>query len=485
MKKIFAISLIFALFIISFSYAEDIGLKDKLEMQLQSGSGFKEEMSISFGSDLDNLKQVYSADISKISKDKNNYIDIKDKENKYNFSVIEGSDGINLSFNGKNYILDNAEEYFAQNLFEHLNKNFSLPNSFKIIISSLFTKANIKADSSLAYKQQKDEALDTLNEGLKIFESDIELWLNSFAVKSSKIGDSDLVFEYELKPEDLKQELKILASKLIANKAFCNALSKFLTEEYTSVLLDFSNRDAIYYAIDNLALTQNIKLKRSFDSQSNPKELQLSLPLYDSLIGEYSFSYNINYSSDKNLEKITLTTSDSQSIIEYIKQSKDDNTIYKGSFIINSNNNNNYKNYAVDFELSKNQKIFVDENGKNNLENSFVLQLNDKSEQDNKNFQNIDNMIFSINTSYLSGVAKNTSTHRKIDISYHNKTKNEAVKINLTGKSTAPWQQEDKELESINLVDMLDKLSRESLIASFSDYVKQEQLSKLLNEILY
>lgn len=471
-----------------FSLGESVSLPEKLQLQIDAGSGFRGAYSIS-------LSNIDDASAPKLLEGEVSYIKAGDER----YTITDGETTfMEISVKDNKYLVKMGDEYYvinslafrmAKEVKNKLLPYLNIPSTLDLFSAVLSTKPQISESTPMLEKQKLDQINNTLQNALTKYSTDIDLWLEAHLSASDKQkledGTEVLGMEYVVPVEDIKEMIKTLIFDIRQDDELINAMAQYLPVEYRNMLLVFNQTEYVAAVIDHLPLSGNVSLGKTFTFKGEPVSTHLSLPIYDATTGNFTLDYvnTIDRISLQEVQAITLYNDQESVSIKYVAVEVDGVKNFKGE-INNISSEGDVKNNSILFDVNVEVKDFVDEVGKNNLHYLFSGEIknNDEflktlSDSEKANYANTDNYTFEYNTIYSSGVAKNTSTKLQKFLDIKNKSKNIWFNFNLDAKTTTFWELENLSADNVSNFDLSDKADWDSLLKK-----SLEILNNLINQ---
>lgn len=473
MKKTLAIALILTM-ILGIASASPAELPEKIQMQMESGSGFKGEYTLNISKD--NNQYSTSGNIECLSSQDNTIMQILDKSNN-SYIFVKNKNHNEISIGDTYYSLKNFDKFINTSITRFASKILYMPSTFGMILDILNYKHDYNLDTALLEKKQRDEAKIALAEGFERLKPKIDIWLEKYmnkdmnSIKLDKV--SSLSLEYTVPYDAFKDLLKSLVRELKHDTFLLEALKQSMPHQYTSTFLELSDINYIDFAIDNISIDENILLGKTFTTKGELVASYISLPLVDKDLGKYRVKYNEDNSNSKALKSIEITSEYSTINIDYTKKSDKDTNNYKGTFNC-TNSDTGHKGLSINFDINTINKAYVDNNGKNHMDTTITMSIS----QGEKSEENIDSYKITYDKKLSSNVPKSSSTKIVEKLYIENSSKKESIDFCLDAKTTAPFKLSQK--PSNNLV-VLDLISQNDAI-NMLNTVKSE-LSKFIKDI--
>lgn len=449
MKRIISL-LLCCCFLFGLANAETT-LPDKMNMQLQSGSGLKGNFSVQFGKE--NTKGSFEA----IQNNGIQHFVVKDEAGNIQFAGCQNNGEFILQLAGEHMQVVNLQKRKSLILLGIVKEYLDIPATLETILQVLSFDFQYQMDTPMLAQQRRDEVQAILREAMQKYSADIDLWLQNYLFSKEDTKDANgkkiLGLEYDVPVEDVKDFLKTLVADVAQNQFLVEALTESMPEEYAQLLLHFKDERFINLAIDAFPLQGNIRMGRSFSSNGTAISTYISLPMLDAKTGAFLFEYKVEHNEDslEEYQNIIVSTQNGKLDLRFNAVDTGISKDYEGTVLLNAEKHN----YAFTFTLSHAGETFSDAENKRHLHNSVTVRLqnDDAFLKSNTGYESIDNMEFVFSQKYQSGVAKNTSTKLEGEFTYKNTTNQENLILQYDVKTTAPWEVENTEFENILLID--------------------------------
>lgn len=468
MKKILALLMSLILFL-GAAIADSISLPEKIQMQVESGSGFKGKYSIAVSKD--GKDNTIEGELRYLSAGDNSITELMNSDGKaYYFVNKKNEQGLYIA--DTVYSFTNFEDYKNSSLINIVSRYVNLPSTLSLIFSVANYSHDYNMETALLEKRMRDERNLILAESFERLKSKADLWLEKYMNTSSsklKVGSStELNMDYSVPYKDFKELLKTLVSDLKQDSFLTDALKQSMPNEYSALLLNLEDMEFIDFAIDSIDIDEDIKIGKSFSTKGGIKSSYLELPLVDKERGIYHIKYNQEQVDEGFIENILVTTQTGSLDISFTLSEKDDQKIYKGVFTSESNNDTQYS-VSYNFNLISSDKAYVDESGKDHLDTQYELSISNNKEKSYKEADSY-NIVYSRQLS--SGVAKNVSTKLNELYSIENLSKKEKISFSLDAKTSAPFEIKTPTAKNVVLVDFENKKDALSVLEAVKDEIK-------------
>ena len=141
---------------------------------------------------------------------------------------------------------------------------------------------------------------------LAVYETKLELWMNSFAKYSSGLEGTTpyTQIDFDIPAASVKQELKALLQDLYNDAELLTQLREVVTAQEAAAYLQPSMRDTLFSMVDQMKMNGNVKIIRRYDMKGNSLLDEISLPFIDggtlrslyisAAPGEEGTQYNVN-----------------------------------------------------------------------------------------------------------------------------------------------------------------------------------------------
>ncbi len=476
MKKVLLFLLCLTVFLQPLiALGESVSLPEKLQLQIDAGSGFKGNYSIGLSKiDDTSAPKLLEGEISYIKTDEEHYT-LMDGENTFMEIAIK-DDKIHVNMGEDSFSISSLAFRLAEELKGKLLPYLNIPSTLDLFSAVLSTKPQISESTSMLEKQKLDQINSTLQNALTKYSTDIDLWLESHLSASEKQkledGTEILGMEYVVPVDDIKDMIKTLIFDIKQDDELINAMAQYLPLEYRNMLLVFNQTDYVSAVIDYLPIVGDVRLGKTFTFKGEPVSTHLSLPIYDATSGNFTLNYinTIDRISLQEVQEIKLFNDKESVSIKYVAVEVEGVKNFKGE-INNISSEGDVKNNAILFDVNAEIKDFVDELGKNNLHYIYSGEIKNNDEflktltdAEKASYYNIDSYNFEYSTIYSSGVAKNTSTKLQRLIDVKNNSKNIWFNFNLDAKTTTFWETESVNAENSNEYNLLNEADWDSLV---------------------
>lgn len=467
MKKIIA-TILCMVIITSIALAGSVSLPEKVQMQIDSGSGFKGNYKIVISRNGD--ENSSSGELRYLSDGNSLTLQLANEKGK-NYYYVKSNKNQDLYIDNNQYSLTGCDNYINESLVKLACKYMDLPSTMQMVFSVFNYKHNYNMETALMEKRMNDERNKILSDAFEKLKSRSDLWLEKYmnGDKSKiKIGsEAALSLNYSVPYDDFKKMLKSLALDIKQDAFLTDALKQSMPEEYSN-MLSLNDLDYIDFAIDSIKIDENIKLGKTFSTKGELKSSFIELPLVDKERGIYHFKYAQELTDKGNVENISISSDSNVIDISFTVSQEDEKEVYKG--VISTESKELPDNsVSYNFVFKKYEKDYVDETGKDHLDSFYELNL---SNNDEKGFKQADNYNIVYSKKLSSGVAKNVSTKVNKELSIENISKNEKLQFNLDAKTTAPFEIELPTANNMVIVDFNNKKDAISVIEAIKEEVK-------------
>ncbi len=180
-------------------------------------------------------------------------------------------------------IYKNEDHYYLRSSLL-MDSVLSLPFSGDLIssITSTMTQGNPSYLSFiLKLLFAGDDMFKSASSGIS---TQLRAWIESFTgepeVTSGQQG-TRMLFSYDIEPEELKKELKVLVNYVSHDAELVKMLNETMTEEQANLIMNTQWSWYIDQLIDSLPLSEGIRLSRLVSMQGEEIEASMYLPLAD------------------------------------------------------------------------------------------------------------------------------------------------------------------------------------------------------------
>ncbi len=457
MKKI--ISILLCILLLPAVQAMEVTLPQKMEVQLDSGSGFRADYSLYVGASDEEEKKLLSGEYTYINDGVTEEYALYDADGGLLIKSNQSLDGLFLYLNAEVlHIVDDGKR-INQQLLSVLSKYVHLPATLQTVFSVLGYRHEYQMETPLLAKERRDQVAALLESGLEQYKSDIDLWLQNYLTsKNNSVlndGSQALGMEFVVPLADVKSYLKNLIYTISQDAFLVEALQESMPYDLSSLLLFFSEQSFIDMAVDALPLAGDISLGRTFSLKGKPISTYVKLPFFDAKGGSFDFEYatDTDALTGKEVQKFQLRNEEFNLSIDFSAVSKGDATEYTGTLQIK--NQDAAQSHALEFTVNKKESVYVDSEGKNNQDFSLTADIhNDRAFlESNADYSAIDELKINFSQKFNSGVAKNTSTRVQTELSIANTDKKQSFELTVNGKTSAPWPVEKLLIDEVSLLD--------------------------------
>ncbi len=294
----------------------------------------------------------------------------------------------------------------------------------------------------------------TIDTAAQDYLTQIDFWLDGYRedVQTTTLDDGSSAMEisYRLPPAAMKAQLKQLILDLMNDEAFLGILTAMMPAEQAALYLDPDLQPYYFYAVDGLPLEDDLTVRRVLSLQGDTLELQIVMPLYDSVSGAATLSYSYAQSgADMPLDNtLSLQTIDSYLELNYRSQEVAGGTeAYHGTLLFTSTEADGTAKpaYWATFDLSSLSQTTKDLNGYETQYQTLKLFIEPAAIPDGEDASGY--AVFSktdltLDMKFASLVTKTSPTSADLSLTVSGDDMAQTVTLTLSGATTSQWTPE-------------------------------------------
>lgn len=313
--------------------AEDVGfvLSDKLVRQVDAGSGFSGTLVMSGPKDVDAWSLFGYSGTEKVSLDFRYITPFNGDTMQSRITLSKGDAQLMTAFvqqKAEKTILDTD---LLPGQLIGLDES-ALNMLLDIIVSDEGSSLRALMESVSGLTQDRDEEWQTaFDTALEPYLTKVDFWLQGFAKEPETIdGLQSIVFE--IPAPQVKAQMKQLVIDLLGDQALMTLLQEAMADDELSILLNPAFADFYTTAIDALPLSGSVVIERQFTAQGVLAKSSITLPMPEALYGGKSLTYTEAMIAGNSVQSFTLETV--KGTLSYSPNqvvSSGDTTTYSGS----------------------------------------------------------------------------------------------------------------------------------------------------------
>jgi hypothetical protein len=465
-------------------------LVNKMQKQLDAGSGLKGTVTVSGIAGLDGL----SLDAQYILQKVQSQLTLSLKNS--------GGELAKLSLYGQDGAL-------ALDAFLTSGKLYSIKDGWESLMNRILvgetggwqTSVNSALLSILSPENEKDAA--KLNEAAAPYLTKIDLWMQGFAEPSALEKDPNGVSfmkgVYHIPAAAFKAELKQLMVDLLADKTLLPLLWAKMTQEQANLYLNPALQSFYFTAVDALPLQGEITMLRRVTTTGQLLETSLSLPLNGTAGGMKQMSFTSKAVSEGDLLDCTFISEEGSLQFTALKpaSSQPDTFAYSGIIRYLPAQMPNWqvdattpqytgKALSVSYQAAYVTKLSTDADGKSvesyTLTVSLVPDWSHLTQEVTEEIKSLyvltDPVQLTGTVLFTSGQARNASTSLTAELHYVSGATD--WKINGLFKTTPPWNFNQVDM---NAAEKLESMSSEQLSVLLTEFLSKPGLLPLIINI--
>ncbi len=300
------------------TFVEDYSVSEKLWKQLTAGSGFKGTATMRISSE-DEIAEATSMMFESL------YVRADDDGEgaQYHASLTWGKESDETAHvfqikqaDGILYVQADAwgdTWYSFENAWSETSNLFAIPTWLYASLPTLMTGES----SDLRYQQLLEDFLVQIDFWLETYRQTAEM-------QKSDSGVANIVMNYVITKEEIKEELKRLISELLADSTTLALLQNFLTTEQATQFLNPHLESFYHEAIDSLPLTSDLTIERTVNISGETVGLNVSFPICDAQGNPIAIHYQGADVSGDLLQQINVETEETAMEMRYQTQTVDE-----------------------------------------------------------------------------------------------------------------------------------------------------------------
>ncbi len=474
----------------SFAAAES-ALLQKMQKQLNAGSGFKGTVSIT---GLESISDL-NADIRYV---------LQKAQSQLLIQLKSGQDELvntALYQQGEHVVLDAGLES---------GKLYGLPGGIESLFGHLMAGENggwpIPAYSAIAsiFKQEAETDTAKLSEAAAPYITKVDLWMQGFAdlplLEKDELGNSVMNVSYKIPAAAMKVQIKQMLVDLLADEELLPLLWSKMSQEQADLYLNPALKSFYFQAIDALPLSDSVTMKRCVSTAGEHIETTVTLPLAGLNGGLNSFVYTSKTVDGSDLAEITLESDDAEYYFSVQKgaATHEDTQVWQGRIgyqpakeadwqVESSDSKTTKKAMVASYIAEFTSQLTEDAEGK--LKELYALTLAltpDYASPDQVTTEGIraqylltEPASITASLSLLSGQARNAATYVDAQIQYAGGKDNWT--LDAQGKTAPPWSFEPVD---INASVDVSKMTDDQVNSAITEIVSQPGVVKLLLMLL-
>ena len=424
-------------------------LMQKMQKQLDAGSGLKGTVTVSGITGISNL----SLDVQYVLQKAQSQLmlSLKNGQEELIKAALyqqEGKAVLDAGLaSGKLYGFTGDWEAFA-GLLSGNGLQAEMP-SIHTLLAKLLMPSDGQSDTALS-----DAAAPYLTK--------VELWMQGFAgppvLEKDENGVSVMKVAYNIPTAALKAEIKQLLVDLLADKKLLPLLWEKMTPEQANLYLNPALQSFYFQAVDALALTGAVTMNRSVTTAGQHIETTISLPVANSEGGLKNVTYSVKAADGGDIADVRLDMQ--EGTLEFRVQAgagaEADTVAYQGLIRYLPNEVPNWqvdsavpkytgKAFSAAYKAAVTTKLTTDADGKSNELYALTVELQPdwsylvQAPTDETKAQYILTEPANITASvaFSSGQARNASTSVQAQLRFASGAVD--IKLDAQGKTTPPW----------------------------------------------
>lgn len=338
---------------------------------------------------------------------------------------------------------------------------------------------------------------DALAEALAPYTTKIDLWIEGYRQSAvlGKLEDGTTTMEvkYAITPAAIKAQLKQMVLDVLADATLLPKLQALLPEEQAQAFLQPLMQSYYFAAIDQLPLADELTISRTVSLKGDTLALHLHLPFYDAQTGAVSLNYE-RASGEGDVPDDNVLSLESEDLtlrLEYqTYHSMTDVTVYQGtlrreprgltSFEVGEGQApSSAKTLAAAFTLTHKQLGAVDPEGLETMTHDLQLSVSPLltsqddqgeeqplSEAELASYFQFPALDIGLNAAFASKPAKNASTSIDVTLTLGGEDLPQEVALTLSGKTAAKWPLDAFAPESLQALSSLSEAALEELLST-------------------
>ena len=291
-------------------------------------------------------------------------------------------------------------------------------------------------------------AIDTATQD---YLTQIDFWLEGYREDVQTItlddGSSAMEISYRLPPAAVKAQLKQLILDLMNDDVFLKILTAMMPAEQAALYLDPELQAYYFYAVDGLPLEDDMTVRRVLNLMGDTLELQVVMPLYDSVSGAATLSYTRTQDGSDLPFDNTLSLQSQSSYLELNYRSQEmvnGTSVYEGTLLSKNTETDGTAQpaYWAAFDLSSQSQTTKDLNGYETqylTEKLFIEPAAIPDGEDASGYAVFSSMNLTLDMKFASLVTKTSPTNADITLTISGDDMAQTVTLKLSGATTSKW----------------------------------------------
>ncbi|HPJ02339.1 MAG TPA: hypothetical protein PKU80_05825 [Candidatus Limiplasma sp.] len=316
------------------------------------------------------------------------------------------------------------------------------------LMSGLFSFVSGMADSLISANTL---GLDAASQA---YLTEIDFWLEGFreATGTTTLDDGSSAMEiaYRLPPDAVKAQMKQLLTELMNDENMLKILSVMMPAEDVALYLDPSLQPYYFYAIDGFPLEDDLVVRRVMSIRGDTVELQITMPLYDSVSGAATLSYTNKAGGDSQPDENTLTLENQGGYLElnyHTHQATANFTEYQGTLLSKSTQEDGTVQpmYWAAFDLSWETRTTKDLKGYTTQYQTVKLSVAPAEipqDQDASAYAVFAKTELTLDAKFSSLATTTTPTKADLKLTLESDDMAQKVALALSGATVAKWTPE-------------------------------------------
>ncbi len=336
---------------------------------------------------------------------------------------------------------------------------------------------------------------DALAEALVPFTTKIDLWIEGYRQSAvlGKLEDGTTTMEvkYAITPAAIKAQLKQMVLDLLSDPVLLPQLQALLPREQARRFLEPKLQSHYFAAIDALPLGEEMTISRTVSLKGDTLALHLRLPFYDAQGGALALNYD-RTAGEGDLPDSNVLSLESQVLslrLEYqVYHSLTGVTVYQGTLrreprglvgfqVGEAQDQALGKTLSAAFTLTHTQAGNLDREGVETLTHSLELSLSPLLTTQNEQGEEISltqaelatyyqfpALEITASAAFASKPAKNASTSLEATLKVSSEDLPQVLELSLSGKTVAKWPLDSFDAQGLQVLPALSQEALEKLL---------------------
>ncbi|MDD3336736.1 MAG: hypothetical protein PHI98_14700 [Eubacteriales bacterium] len=286
----------------------------------------------------------------------------------------------------------------------------------------------------------------------------MDLWIVGYrqSTEIGKLEDGTATMElgYSISPANIKAQLKQMLLDLLADENAIAQLNSYFGETNASALFNPQLQPYYFAAIDQLPLAEDLTIVRTVSLKGDTLALHLALPFYDAKGGSSTLRYDRLRGEGDLPDDNTITLETEKQVLKlaYLEYSSmTDVTVLQGvfssepndgTFVVSdeqANDPQTEKSLAVAFTLRQQNDSGKDDEGRDTYRCQYQLNVSPDPDRDQTQIVAFEDMDIALDLLFSSQTLKTASTEMDMKLTLSGEKRLQTIVLTANGKTRKQW----------------------------------------------